>query len=117
MFKIIEAETGKLLSISDSLRYIKLNTSSNCFIQCNKDDAEGIAINSIPYNFFNSDLIENANHAIINEIESSEVLTSSIKNKDNIIFLEDAVCDLDSTLMERISLIEDALCELDAKGV
>lgn len=35
------------------------------------------------------------------------------KNTKNIGLLEDAACDLDSTLEKKLGLIEDALCELD----
>lgn len=116
MFEIINAKNGEFISISDSLRYIKFNPNSHCFIQASKEDADGIAVNSIPYNFFNSNLIEGADSVIIQEIDSDIVFNKIIKNDKGIISLEDAVCDLDMITEDRFAQIEDALCELDMKG-
>ena len=106
MYKVISE--GRVIGYCEQIRYIKKNPNSGALIQCEKNEAIGIAINGKPYNFEGELFISNApcvriiecdvgEIAFKNEemlIENTEVTTVSILN------IENALCELDSLLQE-----------------
>lgn len=72
MYRIITTD-GVELGVTDSVRYIKIN-SNGVFVTANKSDAMGIAYKNIPYNLIGRTEIENADTVIVSEISIAGIL-------------------------------------------
>lgn len=69
MFKIIK--DGVTLGMADKLNYIRYH-ENGCFILCDKDEAEGIAYNGVPYHLINaSQLIGVSEDVTVEEVEAA----------------------------------------------
>lgn len=69
MFKIIK--DGVTLGMADKLNYIRYH-KNGCFILCDKDEAEGIAYNGVPYHLINaSQLIGVSEDVTVEEVEAA----------------------------------------------
>lgn len=69
MYRIIKTD-GTELGVTDSIRYIKINTNST-YINATKDDAVGIAYKSKAYNLIGHEEITDADTVVISETDAS----------------------------------------------
>lgn len=113
---------GNLLALCDKPRYIKVNPESGAFVEADKDNAEGVAVNGTAYNLPGSTTIQGAQEAVVAEKEGAEYI---FQNRAHIIQVEqttgvaivgveEALCEMDATQEARVSAMEEALCELDS---
>ena len=89
MYEVIKKDSGERIAICEKPRYVKLNEQSGAFIQCSKDEAEGIAISSAVYK-----LKDNA-EVSINEIDSGEFILAVNDQAKELLEIKAALCDLD----------------------
>lgn len=69
MFKIIK--DGVTLGMADKLNYIRYH-ENGCFILCDKDEAEGVAYNGVPYHLINApQLIGVSEDVTVEEVEAA----------------------------------------------
>ena len=107
MFEIIDTERG-LIGYCDEPRYIKIKPSSGAYVPTTKEEAEGLAFLSTPYNLDNKPpMKEGLRTVIVAEKDSGEILLGSIEYVEA--YTGDALCELDAGLED----VKDALCELD----
>ncbi len=115
---------GELRSLCDSPRYVRRKPETGVFIQCKREDAEGIAVDGEVYNLMGGNAIPDRPEAFVREAESSEYVFRNrvriIENEEStgaaIIAMEDALCEIDAVNAASIAALEDALCEIDAGG-
>ena len=67
MYRIVKID-GTELGITDSVNYIKIG-SSGCFTTAGKDDAIGVAFQSIPYNLVGHSGIDGAETVVLCAID------------------------------------------------
>lgn len=67
MYRIIKID-GTELGITDTINYIKIG-ESGCFTIAGKDDAIGVAYQSVPYNLVGHDYIEGADTVVVSIID------------------------------------------------
>ena len=112
MFHIINASTGNTVGYTEKPRFIKLS-SAGVFIHTDEENALGIAYQSKPYNLQGREGLNVEETVMLLEIDSGDILTQAEQAAQSVATLEDALCEQDSSLEERLAAIEDALCELD----
>lgn len=113
---------GLLISLCDKPRYIRKNEKNGVYIESTKEDSIGISVHGNLYNFTGKNSIPDAPEAIIVQGDVAEYVfhnqTRIINNEESanaaIIEMENALCDIDTHTVERLSILEDALCELDS---
>lgn len=92
MYKI--TLNDKLLALVKKPHYIRVNPNSGVYVESIPSEAEGIAVNSIPYNLEGFNISENGT-VKIQEVEEYEYLLAKIASIEA---LENAICDLDETI-------------------
>lgn len=75
MYKIVK--DGKVLAYTDNVRYIKKH-ANGCYVPCEPAEAQGIALNSVPYNLPGHTEIdgEEAIPVLMTDTETTEVVES-----------------------------------------
>ena len=89
MYEVIKKDTGERIAICEQPRYVRLNKTSGAFIQCSRDEAEGVAVNGTVYK-----LKDNA-EVSINEIDSGEIILAVNGQAKELLEIKAALCDLD----------------------
>lgn len=120
MYAIISG--GKVLVLSEKPRYIKKHETTGVYVEAQKPEAIGIAVNGRLYNIRGGNAIPGAPEAVAVEGDiAGYVFRNREKITENetaanaaIAEVEDALCDMDMAAEERIAAMEDALCELDS---
>lgn len=112
---------GQLIALCDKPRYVKIKEETGVYIEAeSKEDALALSVNGTLYNLIGKDNIPDAPEALVRDTSVSEyVFNNKIqinKNEAAAITIEDALCEQDSNIEERLAMIEDALCELDKEG-
>lgn len=112
---------GQLIALCDKPRYVKIKEETGVYIESeSKEDALALSVNGTLYNLIGKDNIPDAPEALVRDTSVSEyVFNNKIqinKNEAAAITIEDALCEQDSNIEERLAMIEDALCELDKEG-
>ena len=93
MFEVIKKTTGSRIAICESPRFVKVNTKSGAFVQCKKDDAEGVAVNSVVYSL--NGKLQDREEVWLNEIDTGEFVFDVEQQKSDILEIKDALCELD----------------------
>lgn len=68
---------GELLAICDTPNFIKVDPDTGCYVQASKEEAEGIAVKSMPYSLPGHSLNGNP-VADIQEVDGGILLMSDI---------------------------------------
>lgn len=106
---------GELIALVKSPRYVMLNTDG-VFVETGKDKAEAIAVNGVLYNTPGHAVVAEAPEAVVLEADLEEYLFANQVRIERSIrrigTTEDAVCDLDSMISERLAALENAICKL-----
>lgn len=113
---------GAMLALCDKPRYVRKNPESGAYVEAEKAEAEGLAVNGSLYNLPGSNAIPDAPEATVREQELCEVVFGNLARIEEneagtgeaIVRVENAMCEQDAANDERMSAIEDAVCELDA---
>ena len=71
---------GEIIAMQDAPRYVKRNPETGALIECNREEAEGIAANSTAYNIRGGTAFDTP-EAEAKEIESGEVLVQTENNR------------------------------------
>lgn len=115
MYRILSE--GKTIDFCNMPRYVKKSYQSGSYIEADKDDAEGIAVRGVLYNICGKNLIPGAPQAVIKKDEFPMCIYDNMQhgfdNEENIILVEDALCEMDAQNEAMIANIEQALCDLD----
>lgn len=74
MYKIIDAETGESIGLTEAVTYICLNAKNGCFTMCDKQDAQGVAYASTPYNLFGKESMGNLPAVLVAEVDAGKEL-------------------------------------------
>lgn len=112
MFRIINTATGDTVGYTEKPRFIKLS-SAGVLIQTDEENAFGIAYQSKPYNLHGREGLNVEETVMLLEVDSGDILMQAEQAAQSVATLEDALCEQDSSMEERLAAIEDALCELD----
>ena len=98
MYKIISG--GKIMALCDAPRYVKVKPSSGAYIQCTREEAEGISINGTLYNMPGGTAIADAPEAEALFVDGGSVLFDGYVDKakylTDMAYLEDALCEIDA---------------------
>ena len=117
MFQIVSE--GRVVGMVDKPRFIKYKPESNCFVQTDKENAQGVAVMGQAYNLPGHKEIIGCPDAIILEKDGFEILFGNsvkiAKVEEDGLIVSDALIDLDETVNEKITELQDALIELDNK--
>ena len=70
---------GVNIAICETPRYIKLNPDTGAYIECEKDDAIGIAANGVAYNVVGGTAILDAPEAVAVEVDLGNNMFDLIK--------------------------------------
>ena len=121
MFTIINSATGDIVGYTQNPRWIKLKESTGTFIPVKKEqDAQGIAYRNVAYNLQDRDGVGVPVTVYLIDADEGDILHTANTNAQEaataVAQLEDALCEEDLTLEERLAAIEEALCELDLGG-
>lgn len=119
MYAIISE--GRLVSLCDKPRYIKINTDNGSYVETDEANAIGISVCGDLYNIDGKKLIPDVPDAVIREDEIADyVFLNGVRIERNesdtkiaFIEIEDALCELDAVSSENLTTLENALCELD----
>lgn len=109
MYKIIDTETDKIIGYTNKVLYIRLKAETGCYVSCKRENAEGIAFNSVPYNLSGHTMKEELKTVAVSEDDDGTVIVQIVADSEG--RTSDVLCDLDSDIEE----IKDALCELDER--
>jgi len=112
---------GKIISICEKPTYVKKHPTIDCYVNCDKSEAIGIAAgvgeDGGVYNLFGRNDIPDAPEALVRDDNNNEYFFNAYRQADkattDIINVEEAICDSDTITDERIAALEDVLCELD----
>lgn len=112
---------GLLLALCERPRYVKRNPESGAYVEAEEAEAEGLAVGGDLYNLPGGTAIPNAPEAIVNDIDSAELIFQNRAHIGKVeedtgaavISIEEALCDLDATATEKLAAVEEALCDLD----
>ncbi len=115
MIRIVNTATGDTVGYTEKARYIKLS-SAGIYVQTDEEHAEGIAYMGNPYNLRDREGLGVEDTVMLIECDGGEILNLAEMAAGNIASIEDALCEQDETLEERLAAIEDALCEMDREG-
>jgi hypothetical protein len=108
MYRIINTKNGKTIGFTNAVRYIKVNPSSGCYIQCPFAEAEGIAFASTPFNLSGkTELAEGLTTVVIGEEDDGVTMSEAVS--EAVTPIDEVLCDFDSDIED----IKDALCEID----
>lgn len=100
MYRIISG--GKVIALCDAPRYVKVKKESGAFIQCDKDEAEGVAVAGEVYNLEGQTTIKDAPDVQITEVDGGLMVFDGYVDKNK--------------YTAEMSALENALCEIDAGG-
>ena len=91
-----------IIALCDEPRFVRKKKGSGAFVQCSKDEADGVAVAGEVYNLQGKTTIEDAPEVQITKVDGGIELFAGYvdKNKYN----------------SEISALENALCEMDAGG-
>lgn len=84
MYRIINVNTGDEISVMDAVNYIKVGQSGD-FSPAMEEDAIGVAVDSIPYNLFGHDEIEDADTVIVSEFDGGSYIAGQQRVIDGLI--------------------------------
>ena len=88
---------GVVVAVCDKARYVRVKPSTGAFIQCDKELADGIAVNGQVYSL--NDKLDSLPKAEIKEVDGGEFIFShdaQLKsNAQSILDIETALCELD----------------------
>ena len=87
MYRIIKVADGAEVGITEAVNYIKIG-SSGSLTTATKNDAVGIAFDSIPYNLVGHDEIEGAETVVVSEIDGGTAVShqqSAINEKVRVV--------------------------------
>jgi hypothetical protein len=107
MYKIIDTETDKVIGYTNKVLYIRLKQKTGCYVSCKRENAEGVAFNSVPYNLSGHTMKEELKTVVVSEDDDGTVIVQIVADSEG--RTGDVLCDLDSDIEE----IKDALCEID----
>lgn len=121
MYEIIIG--GHLAALCEKPRFVKIKEDSGAYVEAAREEAIGIAVNSVVYNIDGREDIPGMPQAVVKESDVSEyVFSHAVKIAENekrtdsaFIEVESAVCELDTMTDERFNAVEAALCEIDLK--
>lgn len=112
---------GKVISICEKPVYVKKHRELDLYVRCNVDEAIGVSAglgeNAGIYNLPGRDDIPDAPVAFVTDDSDGQYIYNSYAQADkatnDIVTVENAMCESEVATDERISAIEDVLCELD----
>ena len=107
MYKIIDTETDKIIGYTNKVLYIRLKAETGCYVSCKRENAEGIAFNSVPYSLSGHTMKDGLKTVAVSEDDDGAVIVQIGADSEG--RTGDVRCDLDSDIEE----IKDALCEID----
>ena len=112
---------GKTISICEKPLFVKKHDTLDCYVKCREEEAIGVSAgvgdDAGVFNLPGMNEIPDAPVAIIRDDDNREYFfdthSQAEKATEDIIVVEDTMCETDAYVDERISAIEDVLCELD----
>lgn len=108
---------GVMIAMCDRPRYVKVN-NNNVYVEASAEDAIALSINGNLYNINGRDAIPDAPEAVVVSMDGATVIFGHgmqiAEHAGAIITAEDAMCEMDAAMEERLIAVEDALCELDS---
>lgn len=116
---------GEIIGFCDKPWYIKQiegNNGKPLWTHTeDKADAEALSVRGTKYNLSDKGIaIEGAETALVIEKSEPEYTFQNMKDvkkvEETSEALEDAICDADLSMADRIATLEDVICELDMKG-
>lgn len=81
MFRIITLD-GKLVGVTETVRYIKIHPHNGCFVEATKNEAVGIAYRSNPYNLIGHDEIKDRPTVFVKEFDGAEEIDHLSKENE-----------------------------------
>ena len=93
MYEVIRKDTGERIAICEHPRYVLRNELSGAFIQCDREDAEGVAVNGEVYSLNNQ--LAGKPEAIVNELDAGTALAGADSTAAEILKIKAALCELD----------------------
>lgn len=110
MFKIITTNWAEI-GLTDSVRFIKVSPEGS-FVEASKEEAIGIAFNSVPYNLAGKNEIAEAESVIIIETDSgrevSDLRAQAARQAEELVQSDETAI----ALYERLSQQDEALIEI-----
>ena len=93
MYEVISKDSGRRIALCEKPRYVKLNEASGAFIRCERDKAEGVAVNGNIYSL--DGRLEGKPEAAINEVDTGGAILTAEQQASEILKIKAALCELD----------------------
>ena len=97
MYEVIKKDSGQRIAICEQPRYVLRNELSGAFIQCDREDAEGVAVGGEVYSLNNQ--LDGKPEAMINEIDGGVVVFDHDSDlagmHGDLLDIQTALCELD----------------------
>ena len=93
MYEVISKDSGERIALCEQPRYVKINANSGAFIQCDREDAEGVAVNGEVYSLNNQ--LEGKPEAVIIETDTGAAILTAEQQAAEILKIKAAICELD----------------------
>ena len=87
MYEVISKDSGRRIALCEQLRYVKINPYSGVYVQCEAEQAEGIAVNGVIYSLHDQ--------VIINKLDIGPILASAEQQAKELLHIKAALCELD----------------------
>lgn len=85
MYRIYSANTGAEIGVTDSVLYIRVSPTSGCYIPAEKEQATGIALDSVAYDLFGHDEIQGADTVLVTEFDGGALAAEQQRLVDGLI--------------------------------
>lgn len=74
MYKITSASDGVDIGMTEAVTYIRLNAKNGCYTMCDKQEAQGVAYASTPYNLFGKESMGDLPTVLVTEVDAGKEL-------------------------------------------
>ena len=93
MYEIINKENGQRIAFCEQPRLVKIKEQSGAFIQCSRNEAEGVAVNGEVYSLGGK--LTGRPEAYIHEIDGGKFMSEVSKHTQDLLNIKAALCELD----------------------
>lgn len=105
----IKTKDGRTI-LTEKPIYIRRHSAPGVYLMCKPEKAEGVAHHGTPYFFDEGNSIQEFDGA--DELRNLRAV--QMTQEETNAAMENALCEQDAAMDERMSALEDAVCELDA---
>ena len=93
MYEVINKENGRHIAFCEQPRLVRIKEQSGTFIQCSRNEAEGVAVNGEVYSL--GGRLTGRPEVDIHEIDGGKLMAEAEKQAQDLLNIKAALCELD----------------------